>query len=118
ALFIAAFVLVAAYLYHSRKTPLFVRNADHPASASMACAEWAVLIVLALILGPQTTSRHMVMLLPAYAVAAALLLAPGRRVNRWPLLAATVLLALSLVLPPGGAALEWWRGIAGASWCG
>jgi len=104
-------------LYRAHGIPLFVRPASDSANNVLLPAEWATLIVLALVLSPQTTSRHMVMLLPAYAVAAAFLLSPRGNVPRLGLLVATILLPLSLLLPPPGPALTFWRGIAGASWC-
>ncbi|HUO10314.1 MAG TPA: glycosyltransferase family 87 protein [Phycisphaerae bacterium] len=116
-IFIIIFIFITHSLYREKKIPLFFRPNNHPASNPMLCAEWATLIILALILGPQTTSRHMVMLLPTHALAAALLLAPTQNLNKLPLLLTTILLFLSLLLPPGGPALDFWRNVAGASWC-
>jgi hypothetical protein len=117
ALFVLSFTLVTFALYKKFKIPLFFRPPNHPANNTVLCAEWAILIILTLILGPQTAPRHMVMLLPAYALAAALILAPGDNVRRAPLLLATLLLSLSLIFPTEGEALNIWRTIAGPSLC-
>jgi hypothetical protein len=108
---------VAFSLYRKYDVPMMLRGANHPANDTLLCAEWAILIVLTLILGPQTTPRHMVMLLPAYALAAAFLLAPVPKLSKLPLLLATILLFLSLILPTGGESLNIWRTIAGPSIC-
>ena len=116
-IFIVIFIFITHSLYRAKKIPLFFRPATHPASNTLLCAEWALLILLTLILGPQTTPRHMVMLLPAYALAAALLLAPVQNLSKLPLLLTTILLCLSLLLPTGGEPLNLWRTIAGPSIC-
>lgn len=117
ALFVGSFMILTFALYKKFNIPLFFRRPTHPANNTMLCAEWAVLLILTLILGPQTAPRHMVMLLPAYALAAALILAPGDNIRRLPLLLATLLLSLSLILPTGDIALNTWRTIAGPSIC-
>jgi hypothetical protein len=61
--------------------------------------EWAVLIVLALVFGPQTTARHMIVLLLVFAVALALLLTQKRGSGRVFLLASMIATALALLLP-------------------
>jgi hypothetical protein len=82
--------------------------------------EWIGLIVAALAFSPQTTTRHMAMLLFAHLLAALVLLVPRRGVKRWPVLLAVVLMVLALNLPPGHkpfyAGVEWWRMVGGAGW--
>ncbi|MEM7628329.1 MAG: glycosyltransferase family 87 protein [Planctomycetota bacterium] len=87
--------------------------------AGVAC-EWAGLIVAVLVFSPQTTMRHMVLLLIPAALASVLLLRVNWGRARWPLGVAIAIGALALVLPPGGG--RWdplaydWRGVGGASW--
>lgn len=82
--------------------------------------EWVGLIVAALAFSPQTTTRHMAMLLFAHLLAALVLLVPRRGVKRWPVVLAVVLMVLALNLPPGHppfyAGVEWWRKVGGAGW--
>ena len=116
-LFIIGFMGIAFSLYRKHHIPMMFRPATHPANNTLLCTEWAILILLTLVLGPQTTPRHTVMLLPAYALAAALLLAPIQNLSKLPLLLTTILLCLSLILPTGGEPLNLWRTIAGPSIC-
>ena len=61
--------------------------------------EWAVLIVLALVFGPQTTARHMIVLLLVFALALALILTQKSASARALLLAPMIATALALSLP-------------------
>jgi hypothetical protein len=84
--------------------------------------EWAGLIVAPLAFGPQTTGRHMVLLLAVHAMAMTVLLGPGSLRRKAPLIVGLVILQMGLVLPPGDAAMfdaarNVWRAIAGPSWC-
>ncbi len=92
---------------------------DHtPAYRGMVAVEWAILIILSLLLSPQTTTRHMVLLLPAMAVVSFLILVPRPGVPRLALAMAAALEMLGLIFPPPNtAALEHWRVIGGISWC-
>ncbi len=99
-----------------------------PAVAKVECAhaqttniEWAALIVLALIFGPQTTARHMIMLTLVYVVGLTLVFVEQRRGSRISLLAAMVATAAALSLPfretgvhPALLAL---KSAGAASWC-
>jgi glycosyl transferase family 87 len=90
----------------------------HPGAGTI---EWAALIVLALIFGPQTTARHMIFLILVYTVAMAILLAQKRRGPQIVLIVAMVATAVALSLPfretghhPSLIAL---KSIGTASWC-
>jgi len=61
--------------------------------------EWAALIVLALSFGPQTTARHMVMLMLVYVVGITLVLVEQRRSPRILLIASMIATATALSLP-------------------
>jgi hypothetical protein len=91
---------------------------SHPGTGTI---EWAVLIVLALIFGPQTTARHMIFLILVYAVAIAIVFAQKRRGPQIVLIASMVATAIALSLPfrdtghhPSFIAL---KSIGTASWC-
>lgn len=94
--------------------------------ARLAAIEWPLLVAASLVFSPQTTSRHLFLLVVLVMPAVALVAFQGYRVDRlrvprWPIVVALVLLTLGLVLPPGGEqyaqALRWWRAVGGASWC-
>ena len=83
--------------------------------------EWAALIVLALVFGPQTTARHMIFLILVYTVAMAIVLAQKRRGPQIALIVSMVATAVVLSLPfretgfhPSLIAL---KSIGTASWC-
>lgn len=91
---------------------------SHPGAGTI---EWAALIVLALIFGPQTTARHMIFLILVYAVAIAIVFAQKRRGPQIVLIASMVATAIALSLPfrdtghhPSLIAL---KSIGTASWC-
>ncbi|MDX2146180.1 MAG: glycosyltransferase family 87 protein [Planctomycetota bacterium] len=89
--------------------------------AGAVALEWAGIVVVALTFSPQTTTRHMYLLLVPHAVAAMLLLVPRRGVSRVPVVLAMGLMLAALNLPPGGAGMDeavaWWRRISGPGWC-
>lgn len=91
---------------------------SHPGAGTI---EWAALIVLALVFGPQTTARHMVFLILVYTVAMAIVLAQKRRGPQIVLIVSMVATAVALSLPfretgfrPSLIAL---KSIGTASWC-
>lgn len=113
---------VGWWIYRRRGLDLW-----RPQQASAVVAlEWCGLIVGVLAFSPQTTSRHLFLLiLPALAAAVVLVArrenAPSGGRSRGVLLAALALLAAGLWLPPGGAgmdrAVNAWRAVGGATWC-
>ena len=91
---------------------------SHPGAGTI---EWAALIVLALVFGPQTTARHMIFLILVYTVAMAIVLAQKRRGPQIVLIVLMVATAVVLSLPfretgfhPSLVAL---KSIGTASWC-
>jgi Glycosyltransferase family 87 len=115
----AAIILISRY----HRIRLFAANI-YPASPAREAAmslEWATLIVLALTFSPQTTARHMVLLLLVYVVALGVLFAQKERRGRVVLTVAMIITSLGLSFPPRKIGIDealWaWRGIAGASLC-
>jgi hypothetical protein len=111
-------------IYAARGQPLLLRPVPEPdeaASARIVALEWAGLLVASLAFGPQTTGRHLVILVPVHAMGAAILLGRHHGSRKLPLLIAVIAFQLAMVLPPGGprflAATDAWRAVGGASWC-
>ncbi len=93
-------------------------TSSHPGTGTI---EWAALIVLALVFGPQTTARHMIFLILVYTVAMAIVLTQERRGPQIVLIVSMVATAVALSLPfretgfhPSLLAL---KSIGTASWC-
>lgn len=120
----AACLGVGFVLYRRRGMALFLRPDVHAETngprAGLVGIEWVGLVIASLVFGPQTTSRHMVQLVPLIILGLALLLVPRFRRDFWMIGAGIVLVSLALVLPPGQAnegAVRIWRAVGGASWC-
>ena len=86
-----------------------------------ATIDWAALIVLALVFSPQTTSRHMILLMLVYTVGTGIVLAQKRTSLRILLIVSMLATAVALSLPfretgfhPGLITL---KSIGVASWC-
>ena len=122
--FLFAAIAVAIVLTGRRKgvhlfQPATAKTASsHPGAGTI---EWAALIVLALVFGPQTTARHMILLILVYTVAMAIVLAQKRRGPQIVLIVSMVATAVVLSLPfretgfhPSLIAL---KSIGTASWC-
>jgi hypothetical protein len=96
-------------------------NNRDPGAGALVSLEWAVLIVVAAIFSPQTSARHLVLLLLVNVVASGLFL--RQTCNRCRLLLAlpAILMAVGVSFPPRNVGLDellWtWRGIAGPSLC-
>ena len=122
---VAALTLGASWLMYARyRLPLFRGRGGlqlDERSRGLMVLEWCGLIVALVIFSPQTEMRHTFLLLGPHVLVASLLLVPRAGVPRVPLLIVVVLAQLSSRLPPGEpgfeAALAWWRGVGGASWC-
>jgi hypothetical protein len=130
--FIGAGLIVALFAVITTAIVLIGRrkgvNLFQPASAKIdprhpeaGTIEWAALIVLALVFGPQTTARHMILLILVYTVAMAIVFAQKRRGPQILLLVLMVATAVALSLPfretglhPSLMALKL---IGTASWC-
>ncbi len=77
--------------------------------------EWATLVVVTLVFSPQSTSRHLFLLLIPYAIALAILFSLPRSVSgRW-LIVSLVLLVAATSFP--NPFIDTWRILGGASWC-
>ncbi|MFK7759108.1 MAG: glycosyltransferase family 87 protein [Phycisphaerales bacterium] len=83
--------------------------------------EWSLLCITFLIFSPQTTKRHMIMLLLPMILTSTLLLVPKAKqsITRYPLLIGVFLVMIGSVMPPASAenALAIWRSISGLSMC-
>jgi len=90
-------------------------KSDQPRANAVASLEWAVLIFLATTFSPQTTARHMVLLLLVSTVAVALLFAQKAKGARALLITVMALMVAGLSLPP--IPIDSWRAISGPSWC-
>ena len=86
-----------------------------------ASIEWAALIVLALVFSPQTTSRHMIMLILVYTVGMGIFFAQRRTSLRILLIVLMVATALALSLPFRETGFHPWlitlKSMGVASWC-
>lgn len=123
---VAAAIALAGvlWLYRRNGHTLFVgRSHAHddasPRAGALVALEWTGLIVAVLVFSPQTTARHMVIVMPLLVLAGMLLVVRHGGVRRLPVLAAAVFLLLALVLPPGSGddnkAVHAWRTVGGIS---
>jgi hypothetical protein len=81
--------------------------------------EWVSLIALALAFSPQTNTRHISILLLAFAPLAALLCFPVAGVSRWSALCATAIMLIGVSIPPRMELFGWaihWRWLGGDGW--
>ena len=83
--------------------------------------EWVALIVLALVFGPQTTARHMIVLLVVFIVAMAIFLIQPDSRMRILLVVAMLATALALSLPFRDTGVHpiliTLKSVGAASWC-
>jgi len=95
------------------------RTASNHGEASTI--DWAALIVLALVFSPQTTSRHMILLILVYTVGTGIVLAQKRTSLRILLIASMLATAVALSLPFRETGFHPWlitlKSIGAASWC-
>ena len=123
ALFFAGVVTVIVLIGRHHGVNLLIGStATSNASADrVASIEWAVLIVLALVFGPQTTPRHMILVLLVYTVAVAILIVQTRRAPRILLIVSMATTALALSLPFRDTGSHPWlvtlKSAGVASWC-
>jgi hypothetical protein len=91
------------------------------ATRRVVALEWAALLLLLLILSPQSNSRHYSMLVLANCLAVVALLHGGRSAPRWPVAAGAIALFLGSILPTGyirtSLARQAWVEVGGISWC-
>lgn len=98
-----------------------VRGVIDAHAMRLVTLEWSLLCITFLIFSPQTTKRHMIMLLLPMILTSTLLLVPKAKqsITRYPLLIGVFLVMLGSVMPPASAenALTIWRSISGLSMC-
>ena len=86
-----------------------------------ATIDWAALIVLALVFSPQTTSRHMILLMLVYIVGTGIVLAQKRTSLRILLIVSMLATAVALSLPFRETGFHPWlitlKSTGVASWC-
>jgi hypothetical protein len=97
----AAILVAIVFIGRSNGVNLFQAPAAKSASSDPGAGtlEWAGLIVLALIFGPQTTARHMILLMLVYTVAMAIILAQKRRGPQIALISSMMATGVALSLP-------------------
>jgi hypothetical protein len=111
-------VVIAAIVFMCRRNrvPIFrPQTSDQLAANAVTSLEGAVLIFLALAFSPQTTARHMALLLLVNTVAIAVFLVQNGKASRALLIIAVVLQLAGLSVP--SRAIAPWRAVGGASWC-
>ena len=95
-------IIVAAFIWIGHRHNIALlrpTTAEGTRAAQIVSIEWASLIVLALIFGPQTTARHMIMLMLVYVVGITLIYVESRRGRRILLAGLMIGAALMLSLP-------------------
>ena len=109
------------WLGRSQGAPMFQRGKREESGRATVLPEWLILIVLALVFSPQTTLRHMVLMVLAFVVAVGVLLTLAERRAKVVVICAIGIMVAALTLPPYGMGMNqavWtWRAIGGASWC-
>jgi len=116
ALLFVAVIAGIVFICRHHGVSIFIQEKS---SWQRACAvtslEWAVLIFLAMVFSPQTTARHMVLLLLVFVTAIGLFLAQKAKGSRALLVIAVALMIIGLSFPP--LPIHIWRVFSGASWC-
>jgi hypothetical protein len=110
--------VIAAIVFMCRRNgvPIFrPQRSDRYVANAMTSLEGAVLIFLALAFSPQTTARHMVLLLLMNTVAVAVFLVQDAKASRVLLIIAAALQVAGLSV--SSRAIAVWRTVGGASWC-
>lgn len=122
---VALACLALAWTMYARANQPLVLNrplkdeSARPDRELLVLLEFSAIITAALVFSPQTTVRHVMIMLIPMTAATGLALADDTPRPRWPLLAALIAHTLGLVLPPGGDrfadALHTWRAISANS---
>ena len=110
--------VIAAIVFICRRNgvPIFrPARSDRLATNAVTSLEGAVLVFLALAFSPQTTARHMALLLLINTVATAVFLVQDAKASRALLIIAAVLQVAGLSV--SSRAIAPWRAVGGASWC-
>ena len=110
--------VIAAIVFMCRRNGVLIfrpARSDRLAANAVTSLEGAVLIFLALAFSPQTTARHMALLLLINTVAIAVFLVQDAKASRALLIIAAVLQVAGLSV--SSRAIAPWRAVGGASWC-
>ncbi|MGC3990307.1 MAG: glycosyltransferase family 87 protein [Chthoniobacteraceae bacterium] len=122
AVIVAAGIILLNEAYRAARLPLIGQLSPPPhQSARLLIIEWCIILVTLLTFGPQTTRRHLFLLLFFHLAIASLLLLPGlSRPGKKRLLIALIVSQLALRLPPSASwcqiASDAWKWIGGPSW--
>jgi hypothetical protein len=114
-IFIAIMSAIVFICRHHHVSIFRQEKSNRQRASAVTSLEWAVLIFLAMVFSPQTTARHMVLLLLVYIVAIGVFLAQKAKAPRALLVVAVALMIIGLSLPP--LPIHTWRAISGSSWC-
>ena len=114
-IFIAVMAAIVFICRHHRVSIFRQEKSSRQRASAVTSLEWAVLIFLAMAFSPQTTARHMVLLLLVFATAIGVFLARKAKRSRALLVVAMALMIIGLSLPP--LPIHTWRVFSGASWC-
>jgi|tagenome__1003787_1003787.scaffolds.fasta_scaffold20945964_3 hypothetical protein len=105
----------------SHGVSLFRRRQPKTETDPVTHIEWAVVVFFALAFSPQSTARHMVLVLLIYTVAMAIFIKETATISRILLGGALALVVAGLSLPFSTIGLAHqrtdWRAIGGPSWC-
>lgn len=115
-LIFVAFVATVILLCRRHALQIFTKGETNKRNRDpVTVLELAVIVVAALAFSPQTTTRHMVLLLLVYAVAVAVFLLQKDLVPKLLLAGSVALMTIGLSFPPLQSQL--WSNISGPSWC-
>jgi hypothetical protein len=114
-IFVAVMAGIVFVCRHHRVSIFRQEKGSRQRARAVTSLEWAVLIFLAMAFSPQTTVRHMVLLLLVFETAIGLFLAQKAKGSRALLVFAVALMIIGLSFPP--LPIHTWRVFSGASWC-
>lgn len=119
-----AVALVVWWMYRRQGFGLFARRDEADTGAGgrgLEALEWAGLMTATVVFSPQTTKRHMLVLMVLGALAATMLISPRRGVGQGWLLAGVGAVIAGMYLPPRVDGLRWasdaWNASSAVSWC-
>jgi hypothetical protein len=114
-IFIAVMVGIVFICRHHGVSIFRQEKSSRQRASAVTSLEWTVLIFLAMAFSPQTTARHMVLLLLVFVTAIGLFLVQKAIGSKALLVVAVALMIIGLSLPP--LPVHTWRVFSGASWC-
>jgi hypothetical protein len=115
-LIFVAFIATVVLLCRRHALQIFTKSETNKRNSDPATVlELAVIVVTALAFSPQTTTRHMVLLLLVYAVAVAVFLLQKELLPKLLLAGSVTVMTIGLSFPPVPS--QFWSNISGPSWC-